>query len=245
MVGMISRTVCLIALLAGMATAAPTEKEWKSLFDGKSLGGWVRTNFAAGANVRVDPKFRGGDPAIVVEMGDTLNGFNWKVADDKKETAALPDPGKTPAKPFEIPKTNYEISLEVMKIDGNDFPLGLTFPVGDSYASLILGGWGGAVVGISSIDNLDASENETTKYLTIAKDKWYKVRMRVTPDKLQAWMDDKPIVDVKIAGRKISLRSGEISKSVPLGISTFQTTAAFRDLKIRRLDPNEVAAKPQ
>ena len=46
---------------------------------------------------------------------------------------------------------------------------------------ILLGGWGGGVVGISSIDTMDASENETTKYRQFVTDRWYKVRLRVTP----------------------------------------------------------------
>lgn len=195
-------------------TKAGDSSGWQSLFDGKTLAGWTRTDFGGGAEVEVDKAFRGGPPAIVVGMGDTLSGFNWT---------------------RDVPRTNYEIALEAMKIDGNDFMCGLTFPVGDSYASLILGGWGGGVVGISSIDNSDASENETTKYMSFPKDRWYKIRLRVTPSKLEAWLDEKQIVDQNIKGRKISLRPGEISRSIPLGISTYRTSAAFRAIKLRRL----------
>ena len=137
--------------------------------------------------------------------------------------------------PGDTPKTNYEISLDVMKMEGSDFSCGLTFPVADSFASLILGGWGGTVVGISSIDEHDASENETTKIIAFPKDRWYAVRMRVTPDKLEAWLDHRKIVDLVITNRRIALRPGEIIRSKPLGISTYQTSAAFRNIKIRRL----------
>jgi hypothetical protein len=47
---------------------------------------------------------------------------------------------------------NYEIKLEAKKVTGNDFFCGMTFPVGDSFCSFIVGGWGGPVVGLSSID---------------------------------------------------------------------------------------------
>ena len=117
------------------------EKGWQSLFDGKTLGNWKRTEYAGGGEVRVEKSFRGGPPSIVVTAGEHLSGINWTK---------------------DAPKTNYEISLEAMKIEGNDFLCGLTFPVGDSFATLIMGGWGGGVTGISNIDNSDASENPTT-----------------------------------------------------------------------------------
>lgn len=191
------------------------EKGWKDLYDGKSLAGWKQTDYRGGGAVRIDPKFKDGPSAIVVDGGDYLSGFNWTK---------------------DAPKTNFEIYVEFMKIEGSDFACGLSFPVADSNATLILGGWGGSLVGISSIDRHDASENETTKYMKFEKDRWYKVKMRVTPTKLEAWLDDKKIVDADIKDKKISMRFGEIEKSVPIGIATFQTKAAFRAIKLRKLE---------
>lgn len=206
----------IMARNASASTARrPVNDGWVSLFDGKSLAGWKRTDFGGGGEARIDTSFRGGPPAIVVDMGATLSGITWM---------------------GEVPRTRYELSLETMKIDGNDFQCGLTFPVGNSYASLILGGWGGGVVGISSIDNSDASENETTKYIAFPKDKWFRVQLRVTPEKIEAWLDDRKIVDQVITNRKITLRPGDISRSIPLGLSTYQTTAAWRAIRIRPLD---------
>lgn len=218
------RTIHLLSLsllaLAASASADTKPGEWISLFDGKTLGGWKRSDFAAGGEAKIDPNFRGKGPAIVVEYGDTLSGITWAGEEKQK---------------VDIPKTNYEVSLEFLKIEGNDFACGLTFPAGDSHASLILGGWGGATVGISSIDGKDASQNETTRYESFKKDRWYKVRLRVTPEKIESWLDGKKIVDVKIAGRKISLRSAEINKSTPLGMATYRASAAYRDIKLKTL----------
>ena len=92
------------------------------------------------------------------------------------------------------------------------------------------------MVGISSIDGLDASENETTMTQQFPKDRWFAIRMRVTPEKLEAWLDEKKVVDESISGKKIGLRFGEISKSVPIGLATYRTTAAYRGIKLRLLD---------
>jgi hypothetical protein len=197
----------------GTEAAGSTDPD--SLFDGKSLAGWKRTEFRGAGQVTVERSFRGGPGTIVVSPGSALTGITYTKA---------------------VPKTNYEITLECMKIEGLDFMCGLTFPVGDSHASLILGGWGGNVVGISSLDGHDASENETSRGITFVTDHWYKVRMRVTPKKLEAWLDDKKIVDQDITNRKVSLRFGEISKSVPLGLATYQTKAAYRAIKLHKLE---------
>lgn len=132
---------------------------------------------------------------------------------------------------------NYEVELEAQKVDGGDFFCGLTFPVGESFCSLIIGGWGGGVVGLSSIDGLDASENETTKYMSFPKNKWYKIRLRVRREKIEAWIDGEQMVDQSIVGRKISLRAGDIYLSQPFGIATWQTTAAYRNIRFRELPP--------
>jgi hypothetical protein len=135
---------------------------------------------------------------------------------------------------------NYEVELEAMRVDGSDFFCGLTFPVGKKHLSLIVGGWGGGVCGISSLDGNDASENETTTYRRFKNKTWYPVRLRVTEEKIEAWLEGKKIVDVKTKGKMLSLRV-EVEPSKPFGFSTWQTTGALRKIRIRELP----AAKPQ
>ncbi len=190
--------------------------DWKNLFDGKTLAGWKPSTFASQGQVKVENPFKDGKSALVLEMSDGLSGITLtNIAD--------------------LPKMNYEVALEAMKLDGSDFFCGVTFPVGPSSASFIVGGWGGAVVGISSIDGADASENETTKFMKFERNKWHRIRVRVTPGKIEAWIDDDKLVDVETAGHKISLRFGEIENSLPFGIAAYQTRAALRDIRLRRL----------
>jgi hypothetical protein len=93
-------------------------------------------------------------------------------------------------------------------------------------------------VGISSINKQDASQNETSTIRHFKDKRWYKIRVRVEPTQIQAWIDEERVVDLDIRGKELDLRTGEIDLSVPLGISTFRTTAAFRELKLRRISPN-------
>lgn len=205
-------TVFIALAFLGFAYAVetpPAQPETQKLFDGKTLAGWKSTEFGGEGEVSVV------DGAIVLEMGNNMTGITWTDA-------------------AKLPTIDYEISLEAKRIDGDDFFCGLTFPVKDKALSLILGGWGGATVGLSSLDDADASSNETTSYVDFDRDRWYKVRLRVTEAKVQAWLDDKSIVDVKIAGRKLSIRS-EVEPSRPLGLSTWLTKAAIRNIEIRRL----------
>lgn len=187
----------------------------KNLFDGKTLAGWKDSGFAGAGETKVEPNFRGQGPVILIEAGQSLSGITFT------------NP---------VPKTNYEITLEGLKVQGNDFFCGLTFPVGEAHATLVLGGWGGATTGISSIDGLDASENDTTKFLGYDKDKWFRIRMKVTPAKLETWINDEKIVDQDLKDRRISMRFGEIENSVPLGLATYQTTSVFRNVQIKPVE---------
>lgn len=180
------------------------------LFDGKTLGSWEKTRFGGEGDVFVDEEGN-----LEFGFGAVISGVNWK--------------GEPPA------TSNYEISLEAMKLDGNDFFLALTFPVKDSHATFVVGGWGGGVVGISSVDDLNASENETMNIEGFEKDVWHKIRVRVTDDKLQAWIDDEEKVDLDLEGRKISLLPGDIELSVPIGIAAYQTRAQYRNIEWRNL----------
>ena len=195
----------------GAAAAKPAAAA-QSLFDGKTLTGWKDSGFAGAGEVTVEPNFKGQGPVIRIDAGQSLSGLTFTNA---------------------VPKTNFEITLEALKVQGNDFFIGLTFPVGEAHATLVLGGWGGATTGISSIDGLDASENDTTKFLGYEKDKWFRIRMKVTPAKLETWINDEKVVDQDLKDRRISMRFGEIESSVPLGIATYQTTTVVRSVQIK------------
>ena len=133
--------------------------------------------------------------------------------------------------------SNYELSLEAMKLDGNDFFIALTFPVKESHATFVVGGWGGGVVGISSVDDLNASENETMNIEGFEKNVWHKIRVRVTDAKLEAWIGDDQKVDLTLEGKKISLLPGDIELSAPIGIAAYQTRAQYRNIIWRNLAP--------
>jgi len=206
-------------LLASAAARPPATVEgegWRSLFDDKSLTGWRVTDFGGGGKVEVQ------NGLLVLWMGEPFVGVNCT---------------------NEIPKVNYEVAFEAMRVAGSDFFCGLTFPVSDSHCSLIVGGWGGGVVGISSIDGADASENETTQFITFETGRWYRIRVRVTEQKLEAWIEQKKVADVMTAGRKITTRFGDIELSKPFGLASWSTSAAFRGIRIRAVEGPADAAK--
>ena len=198
------------------ASAGDAPPAWENLFDGKTLAGWAQSGFEGEADVKVQNPFKDGRGAIVIEQGVTLSGI-------------------TSTRGAALPRVNYELTLEAMRLAGTDFFCGLTFPVGKSACTFIVGGWGGMVVGISSIDHADASENDTTQGMEFASNRWYRIRVRVTEQKIEAWIDDEQKLEVETKGRIIGLRPGDIQKSLPLGIATYMTRAAVRDIRLRRL----------
>ena len=142
----------------------------------------------------------------------------------------------------DLPTTNYEVEFEAQRAKGTDFFVGYTFPVGESACSLVLGGWGGGVCGISSLDFMDASENETTSYRDFTRGKWYKVRIRVTDSHIKAWLGKWTLANVERALYKIDVRF-EMEVSKPMGFATYQTVGKIRNARMRTLSPEETKAK--
>ena len=196
------------ALLLLFVIAVTHAADWRSLFDGKTLGQWRETPFTNHAGVTI------ADNTIVLAAGNPLTGITYT---------------------GDFPKSDYEIRFEAARLQGGDFFASLTFPVGDSFGTLVTGGWGGDIVGISSIDGWDAADNETRSYFTFEPSRWYAFRLRVTPERIQAWIDEQSIVNVQITGRSISLRFGEIKLSAPLGFASYQTKGGLRKIEFRRL----------
>ena len=115
-----------------------------------------------------------------------------------------------------------------MRAEGHDFFAGITFPVNDSFCSWIVGGWGGSMVGLSSLDDMDASENDTSTSRNFENGKWYPLRLRVLTDRIQAWIGDEQVIDAFIGNRVVSLRFGDIEQSKPFGIAAYSTTSKLR-----------------
>lgn len=199
------------------AAKPKTAAKFRLLFDGKTLDNWrvIKINdFELHGKVYVK------DKSIVVEKGKPASGIVYT--------------GKPP-------RMNYEFSLEAKRIEGNDFFCGLTFPVKKSYCTLILGGWGGGTTGLSNVDDASAVDNETSGYTEFKQNRWYKVRLRVTEKKIEAWIDKEQIIDLDSSDRKFSIW-WEQEPARPLGIATWHTTAALRNIRLRELAGSQRAA---
>lgn len=189
---------------------AETKRRGPQIFDGKSLKGWrVIKKFDFNKHGKIEIK----KGELRLGKGNPASGVAWK--------------GKPP-------RSNYEISLDARRLEGTDFFCGLTFPVGKEYCSLIIGGWGGSVTGLSNVNGDAAVENETTNYVEIKPRRWYRIRLRVTDDRIQAWVDKEAIVDLSRKDKKFSIWF-EQEPVRPLGIASWYTAAGLRDIRLKRL----------
>lgn len=193
------------ALLLLASCAA--ERPWVPLFDGTSLDGWEVTPFGGEGEVTL------ADGRARLDFGSPLTGLH------------LAEP---------LPAGAYELEVVAARAAGTDFFCGLTFPVGAQHLTLVLGGWGGATCGLSCIDGLDASDNETTSYRWFEPGTAYTLRVEVRPARVRAWLDGEPLFDQPLAGRALSLRP-EVLPSVPLGIASFVTVCDLHAVRWRPL----------
>ncbi|MBN1985135.1 MAG: DUF1080 domain-containing protein [Prolixibacteraceae bacterium] len=178
-----------------------------ALFNGQTLDGWEITNFGTQGPVKVS------EGTIILNYGDGCTGITYT---------------------GDFPKSNYQVTMEAKRVSGNDFFCGMTFPVDSTFCSFIVGGWGGPVVGLSTIDGVDASENETKMLMSFEKNRWYNIRLEVTSEKISAWIDDENVVEFEIGDHRIGIRP-EVSLSRPFGIASWNTTAALRNIRVKKL----------
>jgi hypothetical protein len=188
----------------------PREKN-VPLFNGKNLEGWrVVEKFVYEKHGKVEVA----TGEIVLGKGQPATGISYA---------------------RRLPRMDYEISLEAKRIEGNDFFCGITFPVGEKdYLTLILGGWGGGTTGLSNLDGFSADENDTSDFVDFNQNQWYAIRLRVTNDKIEAWVDKEKIVEVKTKDRMLSIW-WEQEPVRPLGIANWYTKSAVRKICLKRL----------
>jgi hypothetical protein len=212
----------VLLIVAWAATGAGGEDKPKPeggakalvLFDGKGLDGWKTDVFGGSGKVAVEAG------AIVMAEGRPMTGITSTRID--------------------LPRTNYELSYEAQRLTGSDFFAAATFPVGKSHITFVNGGWGGHVSGLSSLDWMDASENETSRSIDFKNKTWYRFRVRVTDKVIRCWVDDKKVVDVGIEDRNVDTRI-ETNANHPLGFASWRCGGALRKVEVRPLTAAEVA----
>jgi len=198
-----------IVLSVALSAVATAYADTIALFNGKDLSGWKIAPMDGGGTVSVVS-----NGTVSCGIGDPMTGI------------AYTNP---------VPVMNYELSLEAMRVEGSDFFIALTIPVETNFCTVIIGGWGGGLCGISSVDYADASENQWSEYLTLKNQCWYHLRVRVTPGVLQVFLND-DLYTARIeyeASSRFSLRPGsDIDMTKPLGLATYRTGAFWRNFTL-------------
>jgi len=209
----------LFACIALAAVAALAEPV--ALFNGKDLAGWKVADLVEGGKVTALP-----NGIVECGFGNPMTGIAYTNAP---------------------PTMNYELSLEAMRVEGMDFFIALTLPVETNFCTVIIGGWGGGLCGISSVDYMDASENQWSEGLTLQNERWYTLRVRVTPGVLQVFLD-KDLFTARVefeSSSRFSLRPGsDIDKTKPLGLATYRTRAHWRNFTLTPITALEAKDKP-
>lgn len=197
------------APVAPAAAPAPIPSAWIDGFDGAALGGFAVTDFGGQGEVAVR------DGRLVLGIGSPLTGVTWTGAP---------------------PTGSYELEVTAARLQGSDFFCGLTFPVGDAHLTLVLGGWGGSLCGISSLDGNDAAHNDTRSIRRFTEGVDYTVRVAVTAEQVAATLDGEPLCTVDRRRHALGLRP-EVNLCRPLGLAAFATEAAVRRVRWRPIGP--------
>ena len=205
----------LLALGLTLASLSPLhgEEPWRPLWPQQPAAffeQWQVTAYGGEGEVQF------ADGQLTLAMGATLTGVHWQ--------------GELP-----FPSLGYELRWQARRTQGSDFFCGLTFPYDAGAATLVLGGWGGSLVGISCLDGRDASDNDTTHYHQFKQGEWYDVRLRVRQGLIDVWIDEGRVIAARVRDRKVSVR-GDVAASQPLGLTSFQSVGQIRNLAYRTLD---------
>ena len=200
------------------ASQADDEKyEWTNLFDGKSLENWI-DNGDAGDDV---VEIKDGD--LVLGMGPTTTSIHFDEDNSK----------------IKLPRKNYEIEYVSRRVSGTDFFSALTFPIGENYVTFVNGGWGGCVAGMSSIDDMDASENSSSSFYNFKTGQWYRFRVQVTLRTVRVWVNDEKIIDYVVEGHSLKTRF-EGSRCQPLGFASWVSDGRIKVVRMRALSDEEI-----
>jgi Domain of Unknown Function (DUF1080) len=207
--------LAFLLLTSGCGEPVPTQKGAISLLDADSQFKWQTSDIPDGGAVDIQ--------SALLRIGPGLPMTGVRFAEDWDALG--------------LPWIDYALTFEARRVEGQDFFATCTFPVGEANrcVSLVVGGWGGGLVGISCIDQLDASENNTRGEMAFKNGTWYRFRIEVRQDDLQCWINGAPMVNVSIKGRQLNLRSGDIDRCTPLGFATWRTAGEIRSVSIQRL----------
>lgn len=199
----------LLLLLGSLAAGCRSTNgaPWHDLFDGRTLQGFAVTDYGGQGEVAVR------EGRLHLGIGSPLTGVTW--------TGPLPH-------------GDYELELVARRVLGVDFFAALTFPVAGDCLTLVFGGWGGSVGGLSCLDGADASRNATRRVCAFPNGTDARVSLRVVGEHIAVHVDGEPWIDADLRGVRRTLRP-EVELSRPLGLASYASEGAVSVLRWRSL----------
>ncbi len=196
-------------LPAEKADGRGASEGWRDLLGAANLGSWRVLGdgkFSRAGSASLEPGH------IALGAGENWTGVAWT---------------------GEIPRVDYEVVLEARRTTGETDFCDILFPVGSSHCILAVGTRGG-LVGLSIVDGEDVEKNLTTTNLTFASQSWYQIRLRVTRDSVEAWVDQTRVVSLDTRLHRVGVWDG-FDPLCPFGVCTWRTAATIRGIRLRPL----------
>ena len=188
----------------------PPPTEWTTgkpiaLLDGNSTRGWAASEaHRCKASVK--------DATLHMEAGTT-----WGVVTSTRT----------------LPKANYELAFEAMRVEGTGDMATVVFAVGPCRCAFRVGADDSKVAWLS---NVDGSASRVAGAPGLDNGQWHKVRLRVTDAKVEAWVGDHQVVDQPRIGHSFELAG--VEGVAPLSLCSKAMKVAWRNIVLLPLAPS-------
>lgn len=132
------------------------------------------------------------------------------------------------------PGPAYDFEVVFTRQTGVD-SIALLFVIGSGQAAFDVDGWGTHLAGIQNIDGRTMQDNGTgVGGFALDNGRRYTARVRVRPDRVDAFLDGRPVTTYLGDGSNLSiLHIWELPRSDALGIGAYDSTTTFHEIKIR------------
>ncbi|NQT85650.1 protein kinase [bacterium] len=196
--------------------AGPEPGQWTRLFDGRTLEGWA---LLRGGGLGTPGELDVDDGVLILRKGNRATAIQR--TDD-------------------FPREGYDVFLEASRIEGKEL-LNIAFPVGDARCMLHLG----PGAGLEMLNGKRYGDNITGRAFEVEDGRWYRVRIQVRSHTIRAWLDGALIAEIPRAAYDLDVHSAW-SSATQLTLGTWETTAAVRNIAVRRLPGADAPkAKPK
>ena len=198
----------------------PRWTPWRDLFDGKTLDGWRTPKSGAFVNGKAEVK----DHCIALQAESDGAGI----------AATQP-----------VPAVGYEVTADATRSGGRGDFCTLVFPIAGQQCVLYVGGGDdeGNAFGLGYVDGSRFADDELTRRVEYERGRYYRIRLRVMPDTVRAWLDGREMLDLATAGRRLEVGT-YVPELVPFGVYAWNSQALIRSIRMRELKTSSIAPHP-